>query len=67
MVGPGVGQRANLFIYMKTKHIKRQTKAEYNAIRSTLKSIQRLRKLNISNREIAIALGIPEDSPLLLE
>jgi len=33
--------------------------------RENIRHIKKMRALGASNREIAIALGIPEDSPLL--
>lgn len=43
----------------------KRLKAEMNQVRENRRHIKKMRDLGASNREIAIALGIPEDSPLL--
>ncbi len=37
----------------------------YNSAEENFRQVKRLRKLNMSNYEIAKALGIPEDAPVL--
>jgi hypothetical protein len=54
--------------YSKTPRMREVAKKKARELaaemRENRKLIKAMRKLNASNREIAVALGIPEDSPL---
>lgn len=43
----------------------KRLQAEMKEARENIRHIKKMRAIGASNREIAIALGIPEDSPLL--